>query len=219
MPITIGEYTIINYNDINISYSEPSDKKLNMIWLDISQQPPLFYRWNGEEWEPCIFLSLWELDPEVAEKIDEQEAVISQIETSLIQHEESINAKVEQTDFDELNDIVNQQKTEIEQTATDLSVYITNTDETIGEVTGELKEITKRFRFDAEGLHIGESENPLQMTLSNEQLSFIDNGFLVAYVNGQKLFITMAEILESIVVGNHKIEKYDDEITLVRWVG
>ena len=45
------------------------------------------------------------------------------------------------------------------------------------------------------------------MTLSNEQLAFLDNNKLVAYVNGQKLYITMAEILESLVVGKHKIGK------------
>jgi hypothetical protein len=57
------------------------------------------------------------------------------------------------------------------------------------------------------------------MLLSNEKLSFLDSGSEIAYVSSQKLFITEAEVLNSIKLGNHVIEKYNDEITLIRWVG
>jgi hypothetical protein len=219
MPIAIGEYTIIDYNDIDISYTEPSDKKLNKIWLDISQQPPLFYRWNGEEWDPCSFLSLYELDPDAQRILDSHDESISIIETDFVQLEDSIGTKVSQTDFDEFGNLINQQVSEVEQTQDFINMEFSRMNDDITNIDGDVTEIKTGIRYDEAGMHIGKSDSPLQMTLSNEQLGFLDNGLLVAYVNGQKLYITMAEILESLVVGNHKIEKYDENITLVRWVG
>jgi hypothetical protein len=50
-------------------------------------------------------------------------------------------------------------------------------------------------------------------------MDFLDNDKVVAYVNGQRMYIDTLEVLSSMVVGVHKLEKYNNDITLVRWVG
>jgi phage minor structural protein len=204
---------------IEISTEEPVDPVTDKVWLDISGEIPLWKRYNGTEWEPCQPLSLYELDPDAQESLDSHNAAISIIETGFVQLEDSIGTKVSQTDYDEFGNLINQQISAVEQTQDAINMEFSQISENITDVNGEVEQIKTGIRFDEDGMHIGKSDSPLQMTLSNEQLGFLDNGLLVAYVNGQKLYITMAEILESLVVGNHKIEKYDENITLVRWVG
>lgn len=366
MTIAAGEYTIIDFNDIEIAFEEPLNPPLNQVWLDVSTVPNILKRWDGEKWvkaspttaaeigaetpegaqdkvdaievggrnyfsptmlrnwamsnktiaegeswkgfyikvepnetyslsrtsltnnrfryypleqEPVVgtplpveynhdtdlkiegiiipgninylfvYLtnqndeipnikfekgnkatdwtpapedaptSLYELDPDAQESLDSHDAAISIIETGFVQLEDSIGTKVSQTDFDEFGNLINQQVSEVEQTQDSINMEFSQISENITNIDGDVTEIKTGIRFDEAGMHIGKSDSPLQMTLSNEQLGFLDNGLLVAYVNGQKLYITMAEILESLVVGNHKIEKYDENITLVRWVG
>lgn len=219
MIIAAGEYTIIDFNDIEIAFEEPLNPPLNQVWLDVSTVPNILKRWDGERWVKASPTSLYELDPDAQESLDSHNAAISTIETGFVQLEDSIGTKVSQTDFDEFGNLINQQVSAVEQTQDAINMEFSQISENITNIDGEVEQIKTGIRFDEAGMHIGKSGNPLQMTLSNEQLGFLDNEQLVAYVNGQKLYITMAEILESLVVGNHKIEKYDDEITLIRWVG
>lgn len=83
----------------------------------------------------------------------------------------------------------------------------------------EINGIRKNFTFDIDGLAIGSSENVFQVKINEQELGFYDNSNRVAYVNNSELNIKQARIEQSIVVGVHKIEKYDDETTIVRFIG
>lgn len=107
----------------------------------------------------------------------------------------------------------------ITQTESNINLKFTTVNNTLGAHEDDLAEIYTYFDFSATGLNIGKNDSPLQINISNSQMDFIDNGNIVAYVNGQKMYINTAEILQSIIVGNHKIEKYDNNITLIKWVG
>jgi len=117
---------------------------------------------------------------------------------------------------EELNTRIDDTASQLEE---QLSEEVNRLDETIEETNTSLEEVRKHFSFTAEGLTIGETGSPFSITISNDQIDFVDTGQVVAYINGQKMYISTVEILDSIVVGRHKIEKYDDEITLIRWVG
>jgi len=57
-------------------------------------------------------------------------------------------------------------------------------------------------------------------TLNTEgQIEFTDSGAVVAWISGQNLYIKNVQVTEGAVIGNHKIEKYNADITLVKWVG
>ena len=57
-------------------------------------------------------------------------------------------------------------------------------------------------------------------TLNTEgQIEFTDSGAVVAWISGQNLYIKNVRVTEGAIIGNHKIEKYNNDITLVKWVG
>ena len=60
-----------------------------------------------------------------------------------------------------------------------------------------------------------------QMVLTPTRLSFVVRGTEVASIDSlsQEMNIKKAVIGESLKTGNHIIEKYTDEITIIRWVG
>jgi hypothetical protein len=73
---------------------------------------------------------------------------------------------------------------------------------------------------DAEGLTISKTGSPFQITIDNTQMEFKDSGNVIAYINGQKMYISELEILSSLVVGKHKLEKYaSGNFTLIKYVG
>ena len=73
--------------------------------------------------------------------------------------------------------------------------------------------------IDGSGITISQPGSPFQLTIDNDSLDFWEGGARVAYVNGQKLYIKSAEILQQLMVGVHVIEKYDANNTFIRWVG
>lgn len=83
----------------------------------------------------------------------------------------------------------------------------------------DIDEIHSYFQFGTNGLTISKDASPFKISISNEQIDFIDNGTSVAYINGQKMYITSLDIVDNIVVGVHQIEKFNNSITLIRYVG
>lgn len=63
-------------------------------------------------------------------------------------------------------------------------------------------EINKYIRFVDGDIIIGEIGNPLVLKLENDRISFLDNDVEVAYISGNKLHITDANIVSSLRIGN-----------------
>jgi len=83
-----------------------------------------------------------------------------------------------------------------------------------------VEDINQYFKFDdVTGLTIGDNNSNLKINITNQQMNFKDGEATVAYINGQIMYIKSVQVLDSMVVGNHKVEKYDANITLVRWIG
>lgn len=173
----------------------------------------------------------WVAAPEdVSQQIVDSANAVTEAYTSAISAtEDSINFSVSKTLFGDAEDpndtgglkgeMAKYTDTQVTATAGTFNLRFGTIEDTQEGHGTQLSEVYSYFKFDPAGLNIGKSDSPLQMNLSNSQMSFIDNGNIVAYVNGQKMYIDTAEILNSIIVGNHKIEKYNDNITLVKWVG
>ena len=91
----------------------------------------------------------------------------------------------------------------------------------ITDVDGKILEMTNYFRYDAVNnwAEIGSTGSDFLMRLSNSMLSFYESGNVVAYLSNQKLFIKEAVIQEAITIGNHKMMKYDDNLTIILWTG
>lgn len=108
------------------------------------------------------------------------------------------------SDTEELN---NKISLELNHTAEKIDMVFNNLSERIttenGEIIREINEISKYIRFVNGDIVLGEVGNELTTKISNGRISFLYNDTLeVAYITDRKLYITEAEILTQIVIGN-----------------
>ena len=97
--------------------------------------------------------------------------------------------------------------TSLTQTAEDFNFKFDTVNERITEENGEiirvLEENSKYIRLVDGEIILGEEGALLTTKISNGRISFLYNDIVeVAYISDQKLYITQAEILESITLGN-----------------
>ena len=108
------------------------------------------------------------------------------------------------TELEELNTKVS---TTFTQTAEDFNFKFDTVNERIttenGEINKELEEISKYIRFVDGNIILGEVGSPLTTKLANGRISFLYNDEVeVAYISEHKLYITNAEILTEIIIGD-----------------
>ena len=82
-----------------------------------------------------------------------------------------------------------------------------------------LNALSTYFNVDEDGMLIGKNGNKLQTRYTNERMEFIDSGRVVAYVSGQQMNIVSATFWNSVTIANHIFEKYDNEFTVISYVG
>lgn len=160
---------------------------------------------------------------EIQQAQTEQGDSISNHSSQISALSDEIALKVSQTDLNEINDTLTEYDVKITGLTTKADGVIIDVNDIKTRVEGNetnIENISTYFAFNTDGLTIRKNGSPFNITISNKQMSFIDNGNEVAYVNGQKMYIDSLEVLTSLVVGNHKIEKYNNnEMTLIKWVG
>lgn len=66
----------------------------------------------------------------------------------------------------------------------------------------EYREITSYIRFEDGNIILGESGNELTVRIENDKIAFLEGDLEVAYFSNNKLYITDAEILASLRIGN-----------------
>ena len=104
--------------------------------------------------------------------------------------------------------------TELTQTAQGITAVI-NRVEAVESENAEVGEILAAyqltFRMDADGVTIGKSNSGFDVRIDNEKLSFRENGQEIAYVSNSQLFITAAEITQSLTIGNYRFSRMEDD--------
>lgn len=76
----------------------------------------------------------------------------------------------------------------------DLEAAVNGTD-------AEFEEIRKYIRFPDGKILLGEVGNELELQISNDRISFLQDGAEVAYFSNRKLYITDAQVLHSLQIG------------------
>lgn len=78
------------------------------------------------------------------------------------------------------------------------------------------------IRFEDGKIYLGKQaeadEDDFQMVISNEKISFLQNGVEVAYLSNNKLYITDAQITGSLRIGNYLIQQRTNGNLGIRWV-
>ena len=73
------------------------------------------------------------------------------------------------------------------------------------EVDGKLQNfqntVGTHIRFSENGIDLGKTNSPFTATLDNTQLAFKQDGSTVAYISNNKMYITQAEIKETLRIG------------------
>lgn len=126
--------------------------------------------------------------------------------TSLIQQlPDQIMSSVSKEYSSKFEEIEESLKTQLTQTSEDWTFQfekivqqITNVD---GTVNSNYQELIKYIRFKDGTITLGEVNNPLILTLSNDRMSFLQNGVEVAYISNNRLYIYDGEFLNSLKIG------------------
>lgn len=96
--------------------------------------------------------------------------------------------------------------TQFQQTSSSFEMQFNNVTDLINQVgdteSEHYDELHKYIRFVNGVIILGEEGNQLTAELSNTKLSFKQNGTEIAYVSNNKLYITNAEILTNVIIGN-----------------
>lgn len=142
----------------------------------------------------------------------------------------------------ELGDLEEKMVSQITQSATDVketfSTTISATNENLENINKEFADFAQTIDVyikrgllvkgetaedDIYGIEIGRSDSNVRARFTNEKLSFIQGDVEVAYVSGSNLYITRAEILDYLKVGNSEQGYFTFDVTEygleVRWNG
>lgn len=110
------------------------------------------------------------------------------------------------TSKDETSELMSEIETIMTQTKESFEFTFKQFDQTINDLNdsnnAQFSQIEKYIRFEDGNIILGEAGNELTLKIENDKISFIENFKEVAYFSNQKLYITDAEILKSLRIGN-----------------
>lgn len=102
--------------------------------------------------------------------------------------------------------LVSSVSTEIEQTKNSVEIQFAQFSADVEAVAAgadaEFEEIRKYIRFVDGQILLGEVGNELELQISNDRISFLQDGAEVAYFSNRKLYVTDTQILHSLQLGN-----------------
>ena len=207
----------------SIGPTPPANPSVGDLWTDTSspgKDVPKIYT-NGK-WEPVL-------------KKDDKEL-------ERLQKEFEERNREHANQFAEVMEIINKSQV-TEDTFRDLTGRFSNLEESykkIQETAEEIKGLGQRtkavelnmeqssvllnaistyFNISEDGLLIGKNGEKLQARFNNERMEFIDSGRVVAYVSGQQMNIVSATFWNSVTIANHIFERYNNEFTVISYVG
>ena len=153
-----------------------------------------------------------EIIRDVAEGVKTASEAVYNVEQNLLssiqQTEENIKTRVEETVYlkDQTDSLISSISTTIEQTKDAVEIQFNQFSQDIAAVAAgtdaEFEEIKKYIRFVDGQILLGEVGNELELQIANDRISFLQDGAEVAYFSNRKLYVTDAEILHSLQLGN-----------------
>lgn len=151
-----------------------------------------------------------------------------QAETVMSQVENVFSAK---TEVAALEERINSQITQSSENITEIfSQSVSQFEDDISSIGGELSELISSLEVyirhgklddDVYGIEIGRNDSDIKARFTNDRLSFYQGVAEVAYISGSNLYITRAEILDYLKLGNSTDGYFGFDVTQngleVRW--
>ena len=122
--------------------------------------------------------------------------------------EENIKSTVAENYYlkEDTEALISSVSTEIEQTKNSVEIQFTqfnaNIESIVANNDAEFEEIRKYIRFVDGKILLGEVGNELELQIANDRISFLQDGAEVAYFTHRKLYVTDAQFLHSLQLGN-----------------
>jgi len=168
------------------------------MWLDTSAEPPMLKRYDTET-------AAWITVNDATEIVYNLE---QNVESSITKSEEDITAKVSEsyTLKEDAEALVSEVSAQVELTKNSFDIQFTEFNADLEAVAAgteaEFEEIRKYIRFVDGQILLGEVGNELELQISNNRISFLQDGAEVAYFSNRKLYVTDTQILHSLQLGN-----------------
>lgn len=119
-----------------------------------------------------------------------------------------------------LNDLeqrVSTNETTISQTANDVTIGFTRIEQEIEGNNENWNELKSYIRFVDGTMEMGRGENDFKTVITNNELAFMQGNDKVAYINSNSMYITKAEITDTLAINNWKWEqRYNGNMSL-KW--
>jgi hypothetical protein len=168
------------------------------MWLDTSAEPPVLKRYDAET-------AAWVTVNDASEIVYNLE---QNVEASIVKSAEDITAQVAERYYlkDETDALVSEVSTTIGHTKESFDIQFTQFSADIAAVAAgtdaEFEEIRKYIRFVDGMILLGEVGNELELQISNDRISFLQDGAEVAYFSNRRMYITDAQVNHSLQIGN-----------------
>lgn len=130
------------------------------------------------------------------------------LESSIRQSEENIKATVAESYYlkDETDALVSSVSTTIEQTKESVEIqftqFIADLEAVANGADAEFEEIRKYIRFVDGSILLGQVGNELELKISNDRISFLQDDTEVAYFSDNKLYVTDGHFINALQIGD-----------------
>lgn len=162
-------------------------------------------------------------------RLDTNAAIVAlreEVGSQIDQSAESIKMSVYDKVYvkDEVDSMVESISTEYEQTKTGweytFNQFKADVDDIANGNDAKFEEIKKYIRFEDGNILLGNSESPLVLKIQNDRISFLQNGYEVAYISDRKMYNTVCSVIDRLEIGDSawQVEYNEDGDTVVSLV-
>lgn len=195
--VTVDNPTVL------IQDQEPASAYRNgaTLWIDTTGGGAVPKVWDGSAWSASTF----EGAAEAAQAAKDAQAIADAAERAAETLAEEALAALNGVQQTVTN--LTQTVTELVQTTDGWSFNFQTIEESITElgdqISSNYQETLKYIRFVDGEIIIGVEGNMMSLRLSNDRISFMQGGVEVAYMSSNKLYITNAEVTDTLDLGNY----------------
>lgn len=174
--------------------------------------------------------SSWEAVNDLEDKVNDQ------INGAIVEITDNYSSSIEQTkeniihlvenDYtlkSETESLTQNVNTRFEQTSKEFQMQFNTTQQLISTLDGKVdinkQEIQKFIRFVNGQIELGQSDSKFTLTITNERISFKDNGAEVAYISNSTLYITDANVTNSLKIGKYAFVPRANGNLSMKWIG
>ena len=168
------------------------------MWLDTSAEPPVLKRYDAET-------AAWVTVNDASGIVYNLE---QNLDSSITKSETDIIAKVAESYSlkEDTEALVSAVSAEVALAKDSFTIQFTQFNADIEAVANgtdaEFEEIRKYIRFEDGKILLGEVGNELELQISNDRISFLQDGAEVAYFSNRKMYVTDTQITHSLQLGN-----------------